>query len=283
MNNYAYVTLLNSDSYLKGVICLNESLKKVKSKYQLYVLITGELSLKSQKILDKYKINIIKVNKKIDVPEWVINRNINENMQHWNNSFDKLLVFELTQFKKIIFLDSDMYVVENIDNLFEKKHMSGVILGESFPDNYYSNWTRTLFSSGLLVIEPKDKLINEFIKYFDKIKNIEGAIGDQQILWEYFNNWSIKKELHLNEKYTVCFEHLDYYRKNLKYDIYNERCENNIKTIHFSAPKPWFLSKQQKIKYIIYYMIRVDFKKVRLLYTYFKILKVIEDNIRKIN
>lgn len=283
MNKYAYVTLLNTDSYLEGAICLNESLKKVKSKYDLYVLITDEVSLKSQKILSKYKINLIKANKKIDVPQWVINRNIAANMKHWNNSFDKLLVFELIQFKKIIFLDSDMYVIENIDNLFEKKHMSGVILGESFSDDYYSNWTRTLFSSGLLVIEPKEKIIDEFIKYFNEIKNIKGGLGDQQILWQYFHDWPIRKELHLKEKYTVCFEHLHYYINNLKYDMYNKKCQNNINAIHFATPKPWFLNKKQKIKYIIYYMIKADFKKVKLLYSYFKILKGVENNIKIIN
>lgn len=276
MNRYAYITMINTDSYLKGAICLNESLKKVRSKYDLYVLITDEVSLESQEILKKFKINVIKTKEKINIPKWVIDRNVNENMSHWNNSFDKLLVFELVQFEKIIFLDSDMYVIENIDNLFDKNHMSGVILGKSFPDSYYGNWTRTLFSSGLLVIEPQKKIIDEFVQCFDKIQNTKGCLGDQEILWEYFKEWPLQKELHLKEKYTVCFEHLDYYMGTLKYDMYNKNNKNNIAAVHFATPKPWFLTNKQKIKYIIYYIFKRKFKIVKLLYSYFKILMKIE-------
>ena len=38
--NKSYITLLNNDNYLIGVLCLNESLKQVHSKYPLTVAIT---------------------------------------------------------------------------------------------------------------------------------------------------------------------------------------------------------------------------------------------------
>lgn len=273
---YTYISMINTDSYVKGVICLYESLKKVKSKYPFHVLITEEVSLKSEEILNKYGINVIRTKEKIELPKWVIDRNIEGNMKHWNNSFDKLLIFELVQFDKIVYLDSDMFVIDNIDNLFNKKHISGVIAGESFPDDYYKNWSRDKFCSGLLVIEPQSNIINKFIKSFDKIESIDGCLGDQEILWEYFDEWPNNRQLKLDEKYMVFFEHLDYYMKNFKYDIYNKRCKNNIATIHFAAPKPWFLNEKQKFKYLVFNLFKFKFKIVKLLLSYFIILNKIE-------
>jgi hypothetical protein len=44
MNNYSYITLLSDDSYIFGVILLQESMKKVNTKYPLEVLVTPNVS-----------------------------------------------------------------------------------------------------------------------------------------------------------------------------------------------------------------------------------------------
>lgn len=282
MRKYSYVSLINTDSYLKGVLCLNESLKAVNSIYQLSVLITNDISEKSIQALKAFNINIIKMDNRIDVPGWIKERNVKLKMEHWNNSFDKLLMFELTMFEKIVFIDSDMYVIENIDNLFDKPNMSGVILGKSFDSDYYKEWTRTQFSSGLLVVEPKINSIDGLNKVFENIKKSDGAIGDQQVLWNYFYDWSSKKELHLSERYTVCFEHIDYYLKKLNYNMYNSNSYNNIAAIHFATPKPWLLDKKIRLKYLIYNLLNGEFKKFKLLNEYFRVLNNIERTIDKL-
>jgi len=52
MNKYSYITLLSDDSYIYGVILLNESLKRVESKYPLKVLVTSNVTLPIINILD---------------------------------------------------------------------------------------------------------------------------------------------------------------------------------------------------------------------------------------
>ena len=44
IKNYTYMTLLTNNTYVQGVILLNETLKKVKSKYPLIVLVTNEVA-----------------------------------------------------------------------------------------------------------------------------------------------------------------------------------------------------------------------------------------------
>ena len=39
--NYAYVTIINTTKYIDGVICLERSLREVKSRYPFYAVITG--------------------------------------------------------------------------------------------------------------------------------------------------------------------------------------------------------------------------------------------------
>lgn len=51
MHNYIYTTLLSSVDYIWGVLILNQSLKKVHSKYLLIVCITTEMS-SNEKIID---------------------------------------------------------------------------------------------------------------------------------------------------------------------------------------------------------------------------------------
>jgi hypothetical protein len=50
MNNYAYISLLSSENYLKGILTLNYSLKLTNTKYPLVVLITENVA-ENKKIL----------------------------------------------------------------------------------------------------------------------------------------------------------------------------------------------------------------------------------------
>lgn len=106
-----------------------------------------------------------------------------------------------------------MYVIENIDRLFEKEHLSGVIIGESFPDDYYSNWTREYLCSGLMVINPQKGILSKLTEKFVNLDNINQAVGDQEIIFEYYDTWPNEKHLYLPEKYSVFYEHLDCYLK----------------------------------------------------------------------
>lgn len=279
-NQYTYITMINTDSYLNGALCLFESLRKVNSKYPFSILITSDVSEKSELILKSYGVNVIRTDEKVNVPQYILDKNIKLNMPHWNNSFDKLLIFEMVQFDKLIFLDSDMYITENIDHLFEKEHMSGVILGESFPEDYYSDWTRTHLSSGLMVIIPKKGLLLKLTEKFINLEGMNEAIGDQQIIWEYYDTWPSKQYLHLPEKYTVCYEHLDFYLKNQGYTLYKDTAPHNIATIHFANPKPWLIKPNIRIKYVLYQLVKLNFSVAKLLYDYFSVLRKIEKNSR---
>lgn len=233
----AYVTVLSTDEYLIGVLVLNESLIKVNSKYKLVVLINDNISDEAKNILLQKNIEVIKI-KSIDLPEWIINNN-NRKHTNWNYTFDKLAIFELTQFEKIVFLDSDMFVRNNIDELFDKPHMSATVDRCDtilVKDNYQK------LTSGMLVIEPKEGIMSEFQQILndDNIKDKYYNIGDQDIIQLYDTEWEYKKELHLPVKYNMFFLDIDYYVKKGIYKL------KDISVIHFiTSNKPWIYNKDE--------------------------------------
>ena len=241
----AYVTTLSTESYLDGVLALDKSLKNVGARYPLYVVLNEEIPNKVEIQLKEKGIETLR-RKKIELPEEIVNKNNSVGKDRWSYTFDKLNVFELTQFKKIVFLDSDIYVRKNIDDLFEKPHMSAVI------DKRYGPHVTARFlklTSGVIVIEPAKNQLEKFKEIIETIIDKRYAIGDQDILQEYDPDWENKKELHLKNRYNTFFPYLEYYMNFQEYSI------DDFCVIYFIYPKkPWMIKYENRVENYIKYV-----------------------------
>ena len=241
----AYVTTLSTESYLDGVLALDKSLKNVGARYPLYVVLNEEIPNKVEIQLKEKGIETLR-RKKIELPEEIVNKNNSVGKDRWSYTFDKLNVFELTQFKKIVFLDSDIYVRKNIDDLFEKPHMSAVI------DKRYGPHVTARFlklTSGVIVIEPAKNQLEKFKEIIETIIDKRYAIGDQDILQEYDPDWENKKELHLKNRYNTFFPYLEYYMNFQEYSI------DDFCVIHFIYhKKPWMIKSENRVENYIKYV-----------------------------
>lgn len=245
MGKRAYFTVLSTNTYLKGVLALNECLKKVSSKYPLYVLLNEEISSEVEALLNKKNIQTIR-RAKIDLPMDIVDRNNSREKSRWNYTFDKLNIFELTDFEKIVFLDSDIYVRKNIDELFDKPNMSAVIDKHHGP-NLTSRCIE--LTSGVMVIVPQENQISKFQEIIKNIINERDAIGDQDILQEYDPEWKYKKELHLKNKYNIFFPYLEYYINFQEYSM------DDVVVVHFIYPtKPWMVEGLNRVDEYINYI-----------------------------
>ena len=258
--NYAYVTVLSTNNYYDGVLVLYESLKRTNPKYNKFVvLINDEIDAHIIAELSKRNI-IIRKMPKIE-PSNLVN---NKTYTHWNYTFDKLNIFELTEFDKIVYLDSDMYIANNIDELFDLPHMSGVISGKG----YVKKWVE--LGSGLMVIVPEKGTVDGMKKILNEY-DFGKDVGDQDIINKYFD-WP-NKNLAISEKYNLfaCFS--DYYVKELGYK------RDEISVIHFiGSKKPWMYTEEE-IKAYRDHLIKSD--NVNELYffdKYIKLLKEIKNN-----
>lgn len=265
----AYATLLSSKNYLKGVLVLNSSLKKVNSRYPLITLISYKLYLNFKEIegiLDKHKIRYIILEERSKLPEG-ISKNIYS--KRWINTFDKLQVFSLTSFNKIVFLDSDMLVIRNIDHLFEKKHLSFATASEQVSG--YEDWN--LPNSGMMVIEPRNGLSEQIFNIWPEVQSKKNDFGDQDLIHAYFADFFKKDQGWRVPATNNCFVFL--IDKVLKERNYNFRLrrsdEFTISVLHFAIKeRPWLMSRKHLLRFYLKKTMEGKFYEMKANYLYLK-------------
>lgn len=96
-------------------------------------------------------------------------------------AFNKLLVFNLTQFRKIAWLDADDYFVKNVDHLMAKPTFTGSFVtacchavGPAYP------------GGGIWVLEPSEYLYNTVTRTINHPRpgtiNDGWNLGDMQVI-----------------------------------------------------------------------------------------------------
>ena len=241
--NYAYITMATSLDYLPGLMTMWLSLKNTGTKIPIYAMLPRELVRSNPEYanrLAKNGINLLEYTNSIQLPQQLIDSNSHNGHLRFNHTFDKLLVFELTQFDKIVFIDADMYVLHNLDHLFAFPHMSAVAAGLSYPGN--QDWED--LNSGLMVIQPQRNIVQEFEKLIPDVIKQKSICGDQDVLQLYFSDWKQHPEKNMGEKYGVFAQYASYYESRLGYTYPSIRhAVDNPKTIavvHFIGEnKPW--------------------------------------------
>ncbi|XP_059311200.1 putative UDP-glucuronate:xylan alpha-glucuronosyltransferase 5 [Lycium ferocissimum] len=200
----AYVTVLHSsEAYVCGAIALAQSIIQTNSTRDLVLLADDSISLKSLHGLRAAGWKIKKI-KRIRSPH-AQKKAYNE----WN--YSKLRIWQLIEYDKVIFIDSDFVVFRNIDQFFSYPELSA-----AGNDGY-------IFNSGVMIIEPsKCKFQNLMNKRFE-VGSYNG--GDQGFLNEMFvwwHRWPTK----LNT--LKIFGNSSY--RDLPDDSY---------TVHYLGLKPW--------------------------------------------
>ena len=218
------------------MIVLHDSVIRTNTRYPFVVAVSSSIPAKIDNELRLRGIHVIRLPKSIEIPS-----DFKETSGHWGNTFDKIFLFGLSEFSKLVYLDSDMLVLKNLDELFEKPHLSAVAAGHL----EHSDWTR--LNSGLMVIEPEDqlpgKIVASFGRAMEEVRALgNNKIGDQDIINAYYSDWPSQKYLHLDEGYNLFFTDIDIYidRHDYKMPVLNENNIRDIRVIHFvGRHKPW--------------------------------------------
>ncbi|KAG0681203.1 hypothetical protein C6P40_003227 [Pichia californica] len=265
---FIWATLITNKNYLQGVLTLNYSLIKVKSKYPLIALYTDQLDENSLQSLSNANILTLKIDSLNPT-----NSNINKNLFHDKRFFDtwsKLYFFKLIQFKRIIQLDSDMLIMKNIDELMDlslnnKKFASthacvcNPLKKSHYPKDWlpsncaFTNYDSNIINneilgpscksglskcnSGLLIVEPSIESFNIILDTLNNdLKTQSYLFPDQDLLADVFHqDW-----LPISHNYN-CLKTYKQFHPQL-WDI------SKIKIIHYIlAPKPWDVNSSNYI------------------------------------
>jgi alpha-N-acetylglucosamine transferase len=227
-SNSSYVTVLATDSYLEGVLVLYYSLRQQKTPYPFLVLTTPNLQDRTFQTLNRHGIRYC------SIEPITLTHNLPDRQKHWQWTYSKLQIFKQIQFAKLVYLDADMLVCQNIDELFSQPHMAAVNAGGMLPEN--PGWQH--LNSGLMVIEPSLSLYDDMMAKLESLYSAYG--GDQDFLQAYYPNWPNRSELHLDHSYNIFHSHLDRYQQLFGYQLHG--CNQPVKVIHFiGAAKPWLI------------------------------------------
>ncbi|MCJ1396482.1 hypothetical protein MMC18_009372 [Xylographa bjoerkii] len=109
-----WTTLITNTKYLSGLLTLDYSLKKVGSKYPLVALYTDTFPEEGHKALDIRKIPKKRV--KYLLPS--VHKDYSNDTRFYD-CWSKLTPFSLTEYERVVQLDSDMMALKNMDELME--------------------------------------------------------------------------------------------------------------------------------------------------------------------
>ena len=149
MPNYAITTLLfGGDSYLPGILLLGSSIRKIMPKtYEKYItlccMVTHDVSKEARELISKLYDRVIDV-EYLQIPATLI-KHKNPNTQNtYSKTFTKLRIFEMTEYDKVLFLDSDMLVLKkDFFSLFNLNTPAAVFLGKlsnNTSDRYFKEF-----------------------------------------------------------------------------------------------------------------------------------------------
>jgi len=267
--DYSYITVLTNEKYIPGVRALAKSLRDVNSRYKLAILIPTDryVQLMNNKAFCSLLQNMDNVfcmtAEGVELPKEA-KRDLEKAgaiYRYWEETFFKLQVTGCTDYKKLVLLDSDMLILKNIDELFSRPHMSAVVAGEC----RHPEWVD--LNSGLMVVEPSKKMNRELIEMIPatiRAKTGEGSgCGDQDVFHMWFPEWKEHKTLHLDEKYNLFFNDVDFFCKKRNFKI------PDLAVIHFAGgKKPWMRSLFSELKYLTYMVIKLQFRQLFLWFQY---------------
>lgn len=224
-----YVCVLSTENYLDGVLVLNENLKHFNSKYDLLCLINEDLPDYILEVLDYFGIKY-RVCKKIEF------KNVNEDNPYWIYTFDKLNVFSLTEFEKIVYLDTDLLITKNVDELFDFEPLS-MALDLPFKDDF--------FNSGVMVIKPNMEDYNNLkalsIEYDDRGEKV----SDQDVINDYFKG----RINEISQKYNCVRNVCDYLGSQCyDYIFQKDYVKYGLINFQFDVENPYIIHYIGKLK-----------------------------------
>lgn len=250
-SRYAWVTLSTEPEYLPGAIALARSLRRSQSKYPLIVMVTPDSDPSMIDTLHSEGCEV-RVVEPIVISAW------SYASPRYANVWTKLRVWGFDDMDRVVFLDTDMLVLRNMDDLFHIELPSEGIAASpacrcnphhkpTYPkdwvtENCYYTYAQTFppypdrdpiatekdyFNAGLLVLEPKRSDLAAFLNLLASPDAPEFPFAEQDLLNAYFSRrWKILPYI-FNALKTLRYCHPDMW--NIK----------DVRNIHYILGKPW--------------------------------------------
>lgn len=219
----AYVFDAHNDDYALGALVASASLRKYSQK-DIVVMLSGHVSQKYIPYFDSIGVRHVFI-ETTSLP--------NSKLQRYAYSMIKLCSYSLTNYDRVLFVDSDTFFYASLDYLFDLKQDVDELIGPTdFFERIFKHDTR-LITTALFLIVPSERIYLDMVQM--SIDSPQDA--DMDLISLFFKD----------KKVTVI--DVPFYL-NWQFDwagIPHSRFAD-MKLIHYSQPKPWkVLDPQTKI------------------------------------
>ncbi len=248
----AWATLLTQPGYAVGVRALHRSLINSGSHYPLVVMVTDKIDAATRQLMRDEGCLLRDVAPLSPNPQ-LANSYANA---RFAEVWTKLRVWTLTEFKRIAFLDADMLVTQNMDELFSLDLPADNIAAchacrcnpnqvasypaDWIPENCFYSWsndveqterldkTDNYLNGGFLLLTPDNQVFAQMLTQLAALDDLSGYLFAEQDF--------------LNQFYRGRWQPLPYIYNALK-TLPQQHAEiwqlSRVKNIHFIQDKPW--------------------------------------------
>ncbi|KAH9303383.1 hypothetical protein KI387_014966, partial [Taxus chinensis] len=244
----AYITFLaGSGDYVKGVVGLAKGLRKVKSLYPLVVAILPDVP-EHHRLQLRNQGCIVREIEPIHPPD----NQVQFAMAYYVLNYSKLRIWEFEEYSKMVYLDADIQVFDNIDHLFDMPDGYFYAVMDCFCEKTWSHtpqykigycqqcpekvcWPAELkkqrpalyFNAGMFVSEPSKSTFDSMIETL--MSTTPTPFAEQDFLNMYFQKMYKPIPLVYNLVLAMLWRHPE----NVDLD--------RVKVVHYCAAgsKPW--------------------------------------------
>lgn len=248
----AWATLLTQPGYLPGVRTLRASLERSGSAYPLVVMVTDGIDAESRRLLEDDGC-LLRPVAPLRPASGLADSYANA---RFAEVWTKLEAWRLTELERVVVLDADMLVTQNMDELFELELAAGTIAAchacrcnpnriASYPaswtpENCFYTYCRgaehtseptevdNYLNGGLLVVTPEEAGFDDMVARLTELDDLSRfPFAEQDFLNEvYRDRWTPLPYVY-NALKTLPFQHPTVWD------------EAEVKNIHFIIDKPW--------------------------------------------
>lgn len=186
---------------------------------------------------------------------------------HYADVWSKLGVWNLTEFSRLVFLDADMLVIENMDELFDVSlPVNGIAACygcrcnfdkvASYPDNWcpqicFYTWCEddkmtahppasldNYLNAGLLVLIPDSNVYTDMLERLAAISDMSKYFfPEQDFLNEYYRDSWLPLHYGYNAMKALSYQHSNMWNM------------QRVKNVHYIGEKPWNTKLKPEDKY----------------------------------
>nr|CCA16211.1 glycosyl transferase putative [Albugo laibachii Nc14] len=173
-SNFAYVTVhyegtSRDQEYVLGIQVLMQSIKLSGTRHDLVVLVSESVTLATKKLFRDIGCRVLEV---VDITNPFLNHTLkNQNFIH---TLNKLHVWNLLEYDRVVYLDADNIVLRNADELFMCGPFCAVFMNPCH------------FHTGLLVVTPDKEEYQRLLHQLEYQSSFDGA--DQGFLSSVYSN-----------------------------------------------------------------------------------------------